>query len=766
MWKLSESGLNTSSYRKAWGREDVPPLFSFWRYPLFWVVLSAIFGFLLGECFLPPFFPLFLLFVALIVSQILFFHSRVFFLFFLACWGVFGALLFALGFVLPWEFFREREGERITLEGYLMEQDGRMYLSRLGGFWLYSPTLSLRGSAPSLRPLVYRRVRVSGTFRSFASCANPGGRDLRVHYFRKRVFGYLEVKEIAPLSSRNPWFLFLRWVWEKRRAFLERFAVELGEMYAPLFSAVFLGLKEGNFPERARVFQEMGVYHLFCVSGFHMALLGGTIWLALRRFLPRRVMPWVTLPFTFLYLAFCSFVPSAFRAWIMMSLFFLSRGTGRIVTTMGILLSAFFLMFILQPEIVFAPGVQLSFTSTVGVIVFSWFLERFLRRGGQGWSVILRYFGSVFLVTGGVLLVSFPFLVGNRLTLSSLVFLGNLLLPPLVEGVLFLALLSPLLGVFALGRLALVFCLQRLLSLLLGLSELFGKFVPHVVFDFSVGQNILWGMVAWGVVVLVLLGFSTRKKIFPIMAAFFLLWGVLFGALWFPEESFVVFDVGQGLACGLFDGNSGILIDTGGIIRGYGNVASSILVPSLRSKRVSNLLGIFLTHGHKDHAGGVEHIRVAFPEASLFLPEHFSSFEHLRLFDNVFLEVLSVRDVQGPAAVYRLHTPWGRVLILGDVEDIFLYLAPDNFQLLETDVIVLPHHGSYSKSLRRLLSLSCCRWAIISVGENPYGHPDGRTIEVLEELGIPYFITREDGAIEYYPFMGRGRIRKIGKKKL
>jgi competence protein ComEC len=766
MWKLSESGLNTSLYRKTWGREDIPPLFSFWRYPLFWVVLGAVLGFLLGEHFLPSFFPLFLFFAVLIVLQVLFFHSRVFFLLFLTGWVVFGALLFVAGFALPWEFFREREGEHVTLEGYLVEQDGKMYLSRIGGFWSYSPTLFLRGNDALSRPFVYRRVRVSGTFKSFASCANPGGRDLRVHYFRKRIFGYLEVKEMVPLSSRNPWFLFLRWVWEKRRVFLERFAGELGETYAPLFSAVFLGLKEGDFPEKARVFQEMGVYHLFCVSGFHMALLGGILWLALRRLLPQRVMLWVTFPFTFFYLAFCGFVPSASRAWIMMSLFFLSRKMGRVVTTMGILLSAFFLMFLLQPEIVFAPGAQLSFASTAGVLLFFRFLERLLKRGSSGWLVILRYFGSALFVTGGVLLVSFPFLVGNRLTLSSLVFLGNLLLPPLVEGVLFLALLSPLLGIFAFGRLVLVFCLQKLLAVLLRLSELLGKFVPHVVFDFSVGRNILWGIVVWSVVVFVLLGFFTRRRIFPILAVLSLLGGVLLGSFWFPEEGFVVFDVGQGLACGFFEGNSGILIDTGGIIRGYGSVASSILLPSLRFRGISSLLGIFLTHGHRDHAGGIERLCAVFPETPLFLPEHLSSFERLRVFNDVFLEILPVRDVQGPATVYRLHTPWGRILILGDVEDIFSHLAPHDFQFLEADVVVLPHHGSYSESLHRLLSLSRCRWAIISVGENPYGHPDSRTVRVLEELGVPYFITRRDGAVEYYPFMGRGRIKRIGKKKL
>ncbi|MGQ9472816.1 MAG: ComEC/Rec2 family competence protein [Candidatus Caldatribacteriaceae bacterium] len=449
-------------------------------------------GFLLGEHFLPSFFPLFLLFAGLIVLQILFFRSQVFFLFFLFGWIVFGALLFVAGFALPWEFFREREGEHIALEGYLVEQDCKVYLSRVGGFWLYSPTLFLRGNDALFQPFLYRRVRISGTFKSFASCANPGGRDLRVHYFRKRIFGYLEVKEMVSLSSWNPWFLFLRWVWEKRKAFLEHFVGELGETYAPLFSAVFLGFKGEDFLEKARVFQEMGVYHLFCVSGFHMALLGGILWLALRRLLPQRVMSWVTLPFTFFYLAFCSFVPSASRAWIMMSLFFLSRRMGRVVTTMGILLSTFFLMFLLQPEIIFAPGAQLSFASTAGVVLSFRFLEHLLKRGGGGWSVILRYFGGAFLVTSGVLLVSFPFLVGNRLTLSSLVFLGNLLLSPLVEGVLFLALLSPLLGIFASGRLILVFCLQKLLFVLLKLSELLGKFVPHVIFDFSVGQNILW----------------------------------------------------------------------------------------------------------------------------------------------------------------------------------------------------------------------------------------------------------------------------------
>ena len=90
-----------------------------------------------------------------------------------------------------------------------------------------------------------------------------------------------------------------------------------------------------------------------------------------------------------------------------------------------------------------------------------------------------------------------------------------------------------------------------------------------------------------------------------------------------PSGAFrlTVFDVGQGSAALVETAEHRLLVDTGpGWGQGGASAFAAQVQPALRALGVSQLDGVLLTHGDRDHAGGLGAARAAFPRADLLGP--------------------------------------------------------------------------------------------------------------------------------------------------
>ena len=88
-------------------------------------------------------------------------------------------------------------------------------------------------------------------------------------------------------------------------------------------------------------------------------------------------------------------------------------------------------------------------------------------------------------------------------------------------------------------------------------------------------------------------------------------------------------------------------------------------------------------------------------------------------------------------------------LLTGDAEDVIQQqLVLLERTLPETTVLKVPHQGADDccdvEFIKKLMS----QLAIISVGLNRFGHPSGKTIELLKDLGIEVLRTDQEGTIE------------------
>ena len=111
-----------------------------------------------------------------------------------------------------------------------------------------------------------------------------------------------------------------------------------------------------------------------------------------------------------------------------------------------------------------------------------------------------------------------------------------------------------------------------------------------------------------------------------------------------------------------------------------------------------------------------------------------------------------------------------RFLFTGDIE----YTAQttiaesfDNSSDNSISVIKMPHHGAYQDNRHRTALYHLIRsyhpqYGVISCGSNQYGHPDSRTLSLLEDADVTVYRTDKDGDIT---FRSDGKSIKVETRK-
>jgi len=103
------------------------------------------------------------------------------------------------------------------------------------------------------------------------------------------------------------------------------------------------------------------------------------------------------------------------------------------------------------------------------------------------------------------------------------------------------------------------------------------------------------------------------------------------------------------------------------------------------------------------------------------------------------IEPASVNDM---SMLALLSCDAQQVLFTGDLSS-----AGEPERIPDADVLKVAHHGSDKATSERFLAACTPQIAVISVGENNYGHPGETTLEKLADIGAQVYQTRDCGAI-------------------
>ncbi len=231
-----------------------------------------------------------------------------------------------------------------------------------------------------------------------------------------------------------------------------------------------------------------------------------------------------------------------------------------------------------------------------------------------------------------------------------------------------------------------------------------------------------------------------------------------------------VLDVGQGSALLLQHPEVTVLVDTGRHDR-------SDVVPALRSRGVTAIDLLVVTHPHADHVGQFDDVIGAFPVAEVWWN---GSVATSRTFERAVaaLEASGARyeEPRAPATttvgplVVDVVNPWPgadlgelndaslalrftfgsiAVLVTGDAEaGAERRMVSGAADLLRADVLIVGHHGSRTSTTPRFLATVDPAVAVWSAGAgNSYGHPHPEVLAALAAHGARVLGTAVDGAV-------------------
>ena len=645
------------------------------------------------------------------------------------------------------------------------------------------------------------KVQVRGKLAPVEGPGNPGEFDFRTYYRTKGIACRLYGENLAVAGGEAiPYYKGIAEFRMQCAGVLEKICMPED---VAVFKAVLLGDTSDMNPEMRDMYQRNGISHLLAVSGQHLAIIGGGIYLMIRRAgagYGKAGMISAVLVISYGIMTGSS--GSAIRAVIMIVCLWLAAVKGRSYDTLSALGAAALILLYRQPYLLYHSGFELSFGAVLAISGLGGWMQSFLE--------LERAWEKTLLISLSVQIVLTPIVLYHYFQHPLYGIFLNLLVIPLVSILMYSGILGIVLGSFWIqGGVAAVGAGHYILRFYELLCE-FAEGLP--------GCSLVMYFGIHGMGTAVLLFCIRGRSAFiraksparcndhlaeshfrtcvssisckpMILMYFFGIYALSFAAL-VPRPvkglEVVCLDVGQGDGLLLRTGKRAVLIDGGS--SSQKKLGDIVLEPYLKSRGISWIDYAVVSHGDSDHINGLMYLLEESKDigiGTLVLPVMGKG-------EEVYENLAALARREGADVVYMKTGDWVEIgelaltclyagedfggkdrnshslVLCGDYKGFHMLFTGDmgegqesslvrlaeqegtlqDIHLNHVQILKTAHHGSRTSSSEVFLDRLRIQLAVVSYGkENSYGHPSPETMERFRRQGIVVLETGKKGAI-------------------
>lgn len=590
---------------------------------------------------------------------------------------------------------------------------------------------------------VYDTLRLNGELEEAEGSKDIYSFDYKQYLKSKNINYIIKIDKITLISKEKSFFKGIKSFLLKRNS-------------NPYIKAFIFGNNKSIITDVMSSYQEIGISHLFAISGMHVGLLTLVISKLLMKLNIKEKYIFIIISlFLFFYLFITGVSPSILRAIFFYLFFSINKIYNFNIKGVNIFLLIFSISLLVNPYYIHEVSFLYSYTISFSILLVG-------NRISNG-----SYFKRLFLTSLISFIVSFPITIYffNQINILSVFY--NMLFVPFISMIVYpLSIITYIIPFF-----------EPIFNVFISLMEFLALKFNSISFSKLIFPSLPRYYYILYIIGVIIFIYFYNKKIISVLSILLL---ALFNYLYpvFFNQNYLMFlDVGQGDSILIHSKDKTMLVDTGGVMnysrekwqerKNKKSLTNYVTIPVLKKLGIRKIDYLVLTHGDFDHMGEalklikqyrVEDIYLNQGNFNLLEKKVIKKYRHVYqirekeeiVFGNINIVQINKEfsDENDSSSVLLMYYKNKKILLTGDASKKSEEYILNKYNIGKIDVLKIGHHGSKTSTSDELLEELRPSLAIISCGKNNrFNHPHKETIDKLKEYRIKYLRTDISGTI-------------------